>query len=382
MATAKDTKMQENGSRLFFDGFIEKGKEPTIGFIEKNAYPDMPAMWYQHYQLQAKALKKYLGNNRGYTYSRDEGIMPFIEKLAAQKMGVSTKDRWNPMDIIMVKKDKESKIRSKIKDISDRPLPKDEKLILLNQYMADLLTKKDMIPISLKALAKSAKEAKLEEANMGANKTIKYRLKPGTLKCDLDMTNPPLFDTGEFSFGMFANNDQIRVQVRSFRYSKPTTKPQTDLTPQGGGAKLSKASTAAIDPFLAKLGLQAPPSIVQDPMISINGHFSKAQIKFWVDFFNQIKDYKIDGEKVDYDFPFELGNKKSSFEKNLKYGLKNCGKDPNALGRITSKLFTLRYIEIYYKISQKKKFKEWLETLYLGAKKEFSDLNGPFIKIF
>jgi hypothetical protein len=117
-------------------------------------------------------------------------------------------------------------------------------------------------------------------------------------------------------------------------------------------------------------------------MISTDGHFSSTQINFWVDFYNKIKDYKIDGEKVDYDFPFELGNKKSSFEKNLKYGLKNCGKDPNALGRITSKLFTLRYIEIYYKISQKKKFKEWLETLYLGAKKEFSDLNGPFIKIF
>ena len=30
----------------------------------------------------------------------------------------------------------------------------------------------------------------------------------------------------------------------------------------------------------------------------------------------------------------------------------------------------------------KGKFKEWLETLYYGAKKEFSNLNGPFIKIF
>ena len=39
-------------------------------------------------------------------------------------------------------------------------------------------------------------------------------------------------------------------------------------------------------------------------------------------------------------------------------------------------------IEIYYKISQKQKFKEWLSTLYYGAKKEFSNLNGPFIKIY
>ena len=33
-------------------------------------------------------------------------------------------------------------------------------------------------------------------------------------------------------------------------------------------------------------------------------------------------------------------------------------------------------------ISQKKKFEEWLSVLYYGAKKEFSDINGPFIKIY
>ena len=53
MASAKDTKMQENGSRVFFEQLIEKGKEPTIAFVEKNAYPDMPAIWYYYYQLQS-----------------------------------------------------------------------------------------------------------------------------------------------------------------------------------------------------------------------------------------------------------------------------------------------------------------------------------------
>ena len=46
--------------------------------------------------------------------------------------------------------------------------------------------------------------------------------------CDLDMEKPPLFDTGEFSLRFFANQNEIAVQVRSFRYSKPTTGPQTD----------------------------------------------------------------------------------------------------------------------------------------------------------
>ena len=37
---------------------------------------------------------------------------------------------------------------------------------------------------------------------------------------------------------------------------------------------------------------------------------------------------------------------------------------------------------MYQTISQKKKFNEWLSVLYYGAKKEFSDTNGPFIKIY
>tara|TARA_Y100000361_G_C11138900_1_gene333816 strand:+ start:172 stop:1326 length:1155 start_codon:yes stop_codon:yes gene_type:complete len=384
MATAKDTKMQENGSRLFFESFIEKGKEPTIDFLEKKAYPDMPAIWYQYYQLQAKALKKYLGNSRGYNYSRDDGIMPYIEQLASSKMGVSTKDRWNPMDIIMVKKGKESAIKKDIKKIADSDLEKDAKLEKLNLMMADLLVSKDMIPISLKGLTKTQKEAKIEEANLGKGKTksIKFKLKPNSLKCDLDMVNPPLFDTGEFSLRFFAGDDEYALQIRSFRYSIPSTGPQTDITPKSGGAKLGKASTKAIEPFLRKNGLDRVLSPVQDTMISTDGNFTKAQIKFWVDFYDKIKNYKISGQTVNWDLPLELGNKKSTFEKNLKYGLKNAGKDRNALGRITSKLHTLRQVELYYKISQKKKFEEWLSTLYYGAKKEFSNLNGPFIKIF
>ena len=127
MATAKDTKMQENGSRVFFEQLIEKNKEASVNFIEDKAYPNMPAIWYQYYQLQGKALKKYLGNQRGYLYSRDEGIMPFLEK-AAKDMGVSTKDKWNPMDIVMVKKSNESKIMKSVEKILAEKIEKEAKL--------------------------------------------------------------------------------------------------------------------------------------------------------------------------------------------------------------------------------------------------------------
>jgi hypothetical protein len=36
--------------------------------------------------------------------ARDSGIMPYIEGIAKTECGVTVKDRWNPMDIVMVKK--------------------------------------------------------------------------------------------------------------------------------------------------------------------------------------------------------------------------------------------------------------------------------------
>jgi hypothetical protein len=377
-----DTIVQENGSRVFFEHLIEKGKEPTIEYVEKNAYPNIPAIWYYYYQLQAKSLKKYLGNEKGYLYSRDTGIMRFLEKIASQKMGVSTKDNWNPMDIVMVKKNEEKKIIDKVEQIGNSGVDKEAKLVQLNIYMTELLRSKIMIPISLKGLTKTQKVAKLEEANLGGKKNIVFKLKPSSLKCDLDMINPPLLDTGEFSLRFLANQDEYNLQIRSFRYSKATTGPQTDITPRGGGAKLGKSSVKAIEPFLKKYSLSRVPSVVQDSMIDTRGNFSETQIRFWVKFYDKIKDYKIEGQKVDWDFPLELGKRVTNFEEILRFGLKSIEKDRNTLGRITSKLNILRYIELYSQISNKRVFAEWLETLYYGAKKEYSNLNGPFVKIY
>ena len=388
MATnAIETKKQENGSRVFFEQLIEHKNEwppfgePSIEFLLENAYPDMPAIWYQYYQLQAKALKGYIGSQKGYLYSRDDGIMHFLEN-AAREMGVSTKDTWNPMDIVMVKKSDEGKIKKEVEKILEGGEENEAKLEKLNKLMRKRLIDKSMIPISLKALTKNATVAKLEEANLGKKKEVKFKLKPNSLYCDLDMEKPPLFDTGEFSLRFFADESEYALQVRSGRYSIPTTGPQTDITPKSGGAKLGKSSVAALRPFVAKLNLEMPPSPVKDPYITISGKFTKPQIYFWTNLYDTIKNQTIAGQKVNWDIPLTYGGKSSSFRENLENGLKNFESDRNTLGRIYSKLYALRTIELYMKIDRKKKFEEWLETLYYGAKKEFSNLNGPFIKIF
>jgi len=385
MAGAIETKKQENGSKIVFESVIEKGKFPTTPLIE-TVYPNVPAKWVDNYKLQSQALKKYLGSNKGYVYSRDEGIMPFIEKLANKEMGVTKKDAWNPMDIIMVKKQGQAKIMKEIEKIAYTKgmLPKD-KLIKLNLYMKDLLKKKIMLPISLKEIKSGVKEASIEESNVNAkSKGVKFSLVPKSLTCDLDVTKPPLLDTGEFGFKMQVDDEQVKVQVRSFRYSKPSTSVQTDLTPIGrqSGAKLGKAAADATNAFLAKINLQRPPSPTQDTMIAVDGKFTKNQIDFWDKLYKQIKDVPIEREKVNWDAPIDLGKQQVTFKRIIEYCLNNKEKDRNVLGRLFSKLVTLRHIHMYQNISKKKKFEEWLSVLYYGAKKEFSDTNGPFIKIF
>ena len=385
MAGAIETRKQENGSKVVFESVIEKGKFPKIPLIEL-VYPDVPAKWVETYKLQSEALKKYVGSNKGYIYSRDQGIMPFIERLANKHMGVSNKDAWNPMDIIMVKKTEEKKITKEIEKIAltDGLKPKD-KLIQLNLYMKDLLKDKIMIPISLKEIKQGVKQAEIEEANLNKkSKGVEFSLVPKSLKCDLDVSKPPLLDTGEFRFKFQVDDELINVQIRSFRYSIPSTGPQTDLTPIGrkSGAKLGKVSVEAVTPFLRKLGLERPPSPTQDPMIAVDGKFTDKQIKFWDDLYKEIKDVKIEKEIVDWDAPIDLGKKIVTLKEIIEYSLKNKKKDRNILGRLYSKLVALRYIKMYQKISEKNKFKEWLSVLYYGAKKEFSDTNGPFIKIY
>ena len=378
-SNAKETQKQENGSRFVFEKLFETGKMPSISEIEKNAYPEMPAKWYTTYELQAKALKEYLKSNKGYLYSRDEGIMRFIESIASKHMGVSNKDRWNPMDIVIVKKQYENSIKNEIEKIANENIEKKAKLIKLNSYMKEKLLEKQLIGISLKEIKKGVDKASIEESNVSSNKSAhNFKLKKGSLKCKLDMDKKGLFDTGELALDFIVDGEtEIHVQARSFRYSIPNTVVQTDLTPKGrqSGAKLGKASSQALDFFLKKLRLQRPPSPTNHTMIDVSGKFTDKQLKYWNDLYKKVKNISIDGTK------FDFGSNKEELSALIQRACDNK-KSPNVLGRLTSKLIALEWVYIYCEISKYKKFEEWLSCLYYGAKKEFSDTNGPFIKIY
>ena len=117
--------------------------------------------------------------------------MPYIERIAKEDCGVSVKDRWNPMDIVMVKKNHKRVVEGTIRELTNIDgMTKEANLILLNAYMREALEDKILIGISLKAIKSSKNKASMELANMKGDKAARVNITPidGSLK--LNLTTP------------------------------------------------------------------------------------------------------------------------------------------------------------------------------------------------
>lgn len=406
--SAQDTAKQENGSKVYFEKYIESTKVPTeseLFAVISKAYPDLTKnvalrdIWLSTYQKQAEALKSYLGNNKGYSYSRDEsnGFMAYIEDIAKTRCGVKTKDNWDPADIYMVKKQKERAIKTHLDEItkSDDEMAN---IYALNSYMRELIASKDLVPVSLKAISKTKKKADLELSNMGKKKDqkeIQFGLN-GPLKCYINFgTNnktPTEIDNGEIAGQFMVGDVIVNWQTRNFNMSTPRGGVQTDLTPTGkdAGAKIGKASADAIDEFFArnygKLGIIRPVNAGKDPHIPDVGKWDKETRKYWIDFQKELNNYRVNGQAIDFgDMKVVYKGKivsSGSFEEVLDYCIREETSTRYAAGRLSSKLTCLRWAYAWALIEKKGLMDEWIKTLYYGAKKEFRDTNGPFVKIY
>lgn len=405
---AIETAKQENGSKVYFRKVVESTKSPTESelFSEvTKVYPDLAKnvslreIWMSTYAKQGAALKKYLGNNKGYNYSRDErdGFMTFIEDIAKGRCGVKTKDNWDPADIYMVRASKERAIRKHIDEIT-KASDEMANIYSLNSYMRELIVSKDLVPVSLKAISKTKATADLELSNMGSKgkqKEISFE-NIGPLKCYLNFgTNtktPTEIDNGEIAGQFKAGESIVNWQTRNFNMSTPRGGVQTDLTPTGkdAGAKIGKASADAIDDFFSKnynkIGILRPVNAGKDPYISEVGKWSKETRKYWIDFQKELSKFKVNGKPIDFgSLEVKYKNKtvsKNNFENVLDYCIREENSTRYAAGRLSSKLTCLRWAYAWALIEKKGLMEEWLKTLYYGAKKEFRDTNGPFIKIY
>ena len=403
---AIETAKQENASKVYFRKYIESTKVPSESELFSEVvevYPDLAknlalrTAWMSTFQKQAEALQKYLGNSKGYIYSRDErsGFMSFIEDIAKSRCGVSTKDNWDPADIYMVKKSKENEIRKKLDSITKNT---DEmaNIYSLNAYMRELIQSKDLVPVSLKAISKTKTKADLELSNMGKGKAKELIFENvGPLKCYANFgTNsktPTEIDNGEIAGQFKAGDSLVNWQTRNFNMSTPRGGVQTDLTPTGkdAGAKIGKASADAIDDFFSKnyskLGIIRPVNAGKDPHIPLVGKWTPETIKYWVDFQKELSKMKVNGKDIDFgDMKVMYKGKQvssGSFADVLDYCIREEG-SKYAGGRLSSKLTCMRWAYAWALIDKKGLMQEWLKTLYYGAKKEFRDTNGPFIKIY
>lgn len=391
MATsAIETAKQENGSRIFFEYIIETGKEPPDSVMLK-VYDGYNSEWKETYRKQALALKKFLGSNNGYEYSRDIGIMPYIENIAKKQCGVSVKDRWNPMDIVLVKKSMKKIIEGTIKELTNiEGMSKEANLSLLNAYMKDTLESKILIGVSLKAISKTKKIASVEMANTNSDKSarIDIDLVPRSIKCILTLGKKAnyLFDTGELGFDLQTESGgKIHGQSRNFQYSKERNVIQTDLTPKGkdAGAKLGKVSSVAMDKFLLDLGMNRPSSATKHNHIPAVGKWTDIDKKYWINLYNKLKNNSmIDfGEIAVYQDGRKIGE---TFEEIIENAIiyETNKNDRSSGGRFSSKLIAIEWANTWVEISKRGKMKDWCKVLYYGAKKEFGTANGPFLKIY
>ena len=392
MATsATETAKQENGSRVFLQSVIEKGVEPSDKDMLK-VYDGYNLEWKLTYRKQVDAVKGYIKGQKGYIYSRDDGIMPYIENVAKTDCGVSVKDRWNPMDIVMVKRDMKNVVEGTIRELTNIDgMNKPANLILLNAYMREALKDKVLIGISLKAIKVKKKTASVELANMQGDKAARIHINPinGSVKCTLTLGKkaPFLFDTGELGFDLETETGaKIHGQSRNFQYSKARNVVQTDLTPKGrdAGAKLGKVSSVALDKFLNDVGLARPISATRNPNIPPVGEWQDQHKKYWIDLYNELTGsrFKIDfGEVAVYENGTRIGE---GFEKVLDKAIEyeTNESDRSSAGRFSSKLIAMEWAKIWSQLDKKGKLEEWGRVLYYGAKKEFSSKNGPFLKIF
>ena len=392
MATsAVETAKQENGSRFYLQHVIENNREPTYAEMIK-IYDGYNQSWRRTYEKQANGVKGYIKGEKGYEYSRDSGIMPFLEEIARNDCGVSVKDRWNPMDIVMVKKGMKNIVEGTIRELTNmKGMTKEANLLILNAYMREALRDKILIGISLKAIKLNKLKANVELSNMRDDKSSRVTIMPvdGSVKCTLTLGKKAnyLFDTGELGFDLKTETGaEIHGQTRSFQYSKARNVSQTDLTPKGrdAGAKLGKVSSVALDEFLQSNNLKRPPSASRHPHIPEVGKWNDIDKKYWIDLYNKLKDssYKIDfGDISVYENNVTIGNTfEQILDKSIEYEKENMNR--SSAGRFSSKLISMEWAHIWSELSSKGKLKEWCTVLYYGAKKEFSTKNGPFLKIY
>ena len=390
------TKQQENASAFTFQKYIESGGRTMPTFKEiASIYPNVNAQWMRTFEEQAIVLKGYLKYETGYSYSRDTGIMPFLEQIAKTYCGVeggsrifATKDTWNPMDIVMVKKSQESSIMRTIQElVTIEGMTERGNLTLLNSIMYESLKSKDMIPISLKAIKLSAGVDLEEELNSGNPENKEWDVIGAKCLVDIKDRN---FVNSELSF-QFQLKDPpkyvISAQVRNKRLSQPNGTVQIEcINKSKPAAKLGGVPASFLEKYLESIGASKPISIAKHPNIprEFPGNWTESQLSYWINLLQSLQGAAIGGENIEFGTLSVSGQgaDTSGAEAVIRNGaLNEQVVDRANNGRFRNILVCLEYAKTFSSL-QPEALEGLLNVMYYGAKKTFDPLNGSFVKIF
>jgi hypothetical protein len=364
---AAETAFQENASRMVCEFYISNGRMPNVCDIKK-IYKKCDDDWYGTFYKQAIASKKFL-SGKGYKFSRDQGIMPFLEKTAMQRCGVTKKDSWNPADIYAVKASQENTIRNKIREIGDLKCDPNEKLDILNEAMRVWFKSRELVGISLKKIAPNKNQASLEETNAKSNKdvVIKNIKIDGKVNCNLDLNVKGEFSTGELMFKLNVEGKSVTVQIRAFSGGQREN-TQMDMSEAGAAAKLGKVSlTQAIDPYLASKPIKR---LMANTLPKV-GNWTEGDIRKYVAEYKSVRNLKIGGSAIDFGI--------NDWENTLRKAIEIETSNARTASQLSTKLQCFQWIRIFNQFKGNE-FNKFITVLYFGAKKQYASA-GPFLKI-
>jgi hypothetical protein len=344
-AEGPTTEQQETCSIYIFQKALQEGDALVANNLKAldKIYPNASndKAWLNTFQAQTDALVNY---TRGYNFKKHSFFRssPFTDKLyshAKSIIGFSAKDAWQPADVWIVDNpDKRINEILKIEDGSE-----------LNDYLAECVRNREILPISLK---KTKKSASLEEVNVSEQASAS---KDKIIEADIDLA----YDSRS---GKFSNNGAgIKTKEGAFFAFRFSTKTSFVIEPR------MKSS-------VAQLG-KVPMHIVKSELDS------DASIKGWVDELDKGGDNE---SRLKTYFDFLVGNKiiqtRSTDWKAFINGMREAY---NSNKHTREQIYAQKALamELFYSIFSSRNPDKIIKTFFYAAQKKGKDF-GPFIKIY
>lgn len=339
------TEQQENCSIFMFQRALQEGDALVANNLKalNKIYPNASndKTWLNTFQAQTDALINY---TRGYDFSNHEFFRSskFTDQLykhAKKIIGFGSKDTWQPADVWIVDDT----------DLRISEILETEEASELNDYLAQAVRERMILPISLK---KTKKSASLEEVNV-SEKASASRDK--IIEADIDLA----YDSNS---GKFSNNGAtIKTKegcIFSFRFS----------------TKVSFVIEPRMRTSVAQLG-KVPIHVVKSKLNS------DVSVKSWID---ELDEGGSNEKMLKTYFKFLIKDKMISTRNNdWNSFIEGMREAFNANKHTREQVYGQKCIamELFYNLFNSNSPDAIIRNFFFAAQKKGKDF-GPFIKIY